>query len=238
MKPDIKLSSFKYLILGAGGLGFVLQQLLYTTGMDEKGLLIRGHWAAVSLVILTGLTLAFIFRSTRKAPVFPDVPSASIPGGIGCLVGAAALFLGSGGENFDTLSQVEGAMRLAAQLSLCALAYCRFAGKKCPFGFHGILSLFLAIRMVGQYRIWCSDPQVMDYALFLLAHVALMIFAYQLSARDAGFGNPKSLWFWGLTGLYLCCCAPCGQSDRIFLLMLGAWVFTALPSSPAQMQAH
>ena len=230
MKPDLKASSFPYLILGAGGLGFFLQRMLYATGTDEKGLLIRGHWAAVSLVILTALTLAAIFLAGRKASPSSNTPAASIPGAIGCLVGAAALFIQSTPPEIpDTIYKAEQAATLAAQLSLCVLAFCRFTGKKSPFGFCGILCLFLAIRMVGQYRIWCSVPQLMDYALFLLAHVALMIFAYQLAARDAGFGNPRSLLFWGLTSLYLCCCAPCARQDRIFLLMLGIWVFTALP---------
>lgn len=227
MKPEFKLSSFKYLILGAGGLGFALQQMLYHFGTDEKGLLIRGHWAGVSLLILTAAALAAIFWFTRSLPATGRCADASIPGGIGCLLAAAALFLKSPAIP-GALSRLEQFGSLAAQLSLCALASCRFTGKKSHFLLQGLVCLHLAVRMISQYQNWSSDPQLTDYAFFLLAHVALMVFAYRLTASDAALGSPRSLWRWGLAALYLCCCAPCDRSGRLFLLLTGIWVFTFL----------
>ena len=228
MKPEFKLSSFKYLILGAGGLGFALQQVLYHFGLDEKGLLIRTHWAGVSLLILTAAVLVAIFCCTRSLPASGKFSTErSIPGGIGCLLAAAALFLKSPAA-MGTLSRMEQYTGIAAQLSLCALAFCRFSGKKSHFLFHGLVCLHLAVRMIGQYQTWSSDPQLMDYAFFLLAHVAQMVFAYQLAAGEATPGSPRSLWRWGLGALYLCCCAPCDRIGRLFLLLTGIWVFTSL----------
>ena len=228
MKPEFKLSSYPYLILGAGGLGFALQQLLYRLGQDEKGLLIHGHWAGVSFLILTAAVLVAIFCCTRSLPASGEFSAkVSVPGGIGCLLAAAALFFKSPTLS-DTLSKMELFTRLAAQLSLCILAFCRFTGKKSHFLTHGLICLYLAVRMIGQYQNRSSDPQLMDYAFFLLAHVALMIFAYQLAAADAACGSPRSLWRWGLVALYLCCCAPCDRIGRLFLLLTGIWVFTSL----------
>lgn len=228
MKPEFKFSSYPYLILGAGGLGFALQQLLYRLGLDEKGLLIRAHWAGVSLLILTAAVLVAIFWCTRSLPASGKLSAErSVPGGIGCLLAAAALFLKSP-ELFGTLSGMEFYTGLAAQVSLCVLAFCRFTGKKSHFLAHGLICLYLAVRMIGQYQSRSSDPQLMDYAFFLLAHVALMIFSYQLAAADAAFGSPRFLWRWGLIALYLCCCAPCDRIGRFFLLLTGIWVFTSL----------
>ena len=234
MKTDRKLSNLKYLILGAGGLGFFLQRMQYRTGIDEKGLLIPGHWTRIALMALTVLVLFFLYASTRTLPPLKNTPAkASVSGGIGCLLGAAALFirLPEPPMGPDRLCLLEHNFAIAAQLILCILAFCRFTGRKPSFLLHGILCLYLALRTVGQYRLWSSVPQLADYACFLLAHVALMISTYQLAARDAGSGDPKKLWRWGLTALYLCCSCSCGRNDRIFLLLFGIWLFISLPAS-------
>ena len=233
MKTDFKLSNLKYLILGAGVIGFFLQRMLYRTGMDEKGLLISGHWAQIALLVLSAAVLAAIYRSTRALQTPKEIPAAvSISGGIGCLLGAAALFIKLPVPPMgpDRLYVMEQYFSTAAQLIFCALAFFCFAGKKTPFPLHGILCLYLAVRAVGQYRFWSSVPQLMDYAFFLLAHVALMLSAYQLAAWNAGFGDLKKLWRWGLTALYLCCSCSCSPSNRIFLLLFGIWLFTSLPA--------
>lgn len=233
MKPDVKPNLLKYLILGAGGLGLFLQRMLYSTGIDGKGLLICGHWAQTGLLILTGLVIAAVFWGTRGLQASKALaPEPSVPGGIGCLLGAAALFLRLPEPLMgpDRLYLLEQYFSLIARLLLCILASCRFSGKKPHFLLRGILCLYLAVRMVAQYRLRSSDPQLMDYALFLLAHVALVLSTYQMAALDGGFGNLKKLWFWGLIALYLCCCAPCDRENRIFLLLLGLWLFTSLPA--------
>lgn len=235
MNPDMKPNNLKYLILGAGGLGFFLQRMLFDTGIDEKELLTSGHWALVSLLILSALVAAAAFFATRSLQTPQEVTvHPSISGCLGCLLGAAALFvrlpqplLGP-----DKLYLLERYFSMAAQLMLCILAFCRLTGRKPHFLLHGTLCLYLAVRMVAQYRLWSSDPQLMDYAFFLLAHVALALSAYQLAAWDAGFGNLKKLWFWGLIALYLCICPICSRENRISLLLLGIWLFTSLPLPP------
>ena len=66
MKFPMKAERFKILILGAGGLALALQRLLYSSGVDGRGLLEKGHWAAVTLWILTAGVLAAVYLFTRK----------------------------------------------------------------------------------------------------------------------------------------------------------------------------
>ena len=142
MPLNIKPSNFKYLILGTGGLGLALRVLLYATGTDVKGLLIRGHWAEIGLWIVTALTVAGIFLLTRTvtgtedyAAAFPKSPIAAL----GCLAAAAGILLNIRFAGSTLLDMLEPALAGIAAVSMAALAICRFTGRKPLFLFHCFL---------------------------------------------------------------------------------------------------
>ena len=56
----------KVTVLSAGLLGLLLRLVLMQTGVDEKGLLIAGHWADCSSWLLTACVIGLIFLSQRK----------------------------------------------------------------------------------------------------------------------------------------------------------------------------
>lgn len=242
MLLTLKPSNLKYLLLGAGGLGLALRSLLYATGIDARGLLIRGHWAEIGLWLVTAVTVLGIFLLTRSftgsthhQKAFPKSASAAI----GCIAAAVGILLNiAPGSQGTTLEFAELVLAGLSVLSLLALAFCRFSGRKALSLFHCIVCVYLAIRMVGQYRLWSATPQLQDYCFYLGAHVALMLTAYQFAAFDADMGNHRSVWAWGLASIYLCCLSLVGEGQPLLMLCCGIWVYTNLsrlcrPEEPA-----
>lgn len=232
MPLTVKSANLKYLILGAGGLGLALRALLYATGVDARGLLVRGHWAEIGLWLVTAVTVLGIFLLTRPITgskhyqkAFPKSPAAAA----GCVAAAAGILLnvapGSRGTSLETAELVLAGIAIVA---LLVLAFCRFTGRKPSALFHCLVCIYLALRMVGQYRLWSSIPQLQDYCFYLGAHVALMLTAYQFAAFDAGIGNHRALWAWGLASMYLCCLSLVGDGQSLLMLCCGIWVYTNL----------
>ncbi len=234
MKLTIKASQLKFLILGAGGLGLALRILLYATGIDGRGLLEEGHWAEIALWILTALTAAALFFFTRKIvgpETYRDSHPVSFAGAVGAFAAMGALgmtTLQEFAEFSSRLHLIVWVLGLCAAVSLGIIGVCRLTGKKPHFLLHTLFCLYLALRMVSQYQMWSSDPQLQDYCFYLCAYLALMLTAYHHAAFDADMGKHRALWFFSLAAVYLCCLSLKGTRDTLLLLCCGAWAFTNL----------
>lgn len=215
------------------------------TGVDSRGLLVAGHWANISSWLLTAAVILGIFIAVRtvctiawilmslqtcNAPeqyriIFP----ASFLQAAGYLLAACGLLLSDiSAVPTGRLAQAEPVLRILAAAAMIIVAYCRLRGKKPLFLFHGTVCLYLALRMICLYQIWSADPQLQHYAFYLGAHVALMLLSYQLAAFDAHCGNHRTLWGWGLAGIYLCLAAIPGSQEPFFLLYNAVWCLTCL----------
>lgn len=230
MKLSIKPDLLKLLPIGAGLLGLSLRVVLYATGIDEKGLLIRGHWAAVVLWILTGAAIAALFaltRSIRGPEDYSAAHPASVLSGVGAFAAASAAVFTVMGE-WAVSEPLPLAVGFAAAVSLAIIGICRLSGRKASFLLHAIVCVFFAMRMIGQYRHWNADPQVQNFVFYLGAYVALMLHAYQQAALDEGLGNHRALWCTGLIAVYLCCVSLPGSTDTWLILGNAIWVLTNL----------
>ncbi len=240
MKMILKPQQLKTLILGMGALGFLLRVLLYTTGMDEKGLLITSHWSAIALWILTaaaGAALVLLTRPIRGPQRYADAYPVSTPGAIGCFAAGAAFLISSIGsisECFTTLDTAVMVLGFVSTAAMVAVGLCRLLGAKPFFLFHGVVCLYLALRMVGQYQHWSSDPELLDYCFYMGANVALMLTCYHLAAFDAGMGNHRTLWLSGLATVFLCCLSLIGGREPLFTALCGGWIFTNLTNLTAR----
>lgn len=233
MKLNIKADSLKYLILGAGGLGLVLRIILYTTGIDGRSLLVRGHWASVALWILTLAVAAVIYLSTRKMEGPVDLHPASLMGAVGAfaaMAGIALTTLSQFSEFSSRLHLIVWVLGLCSAIALGWVGVCRLTGKQPNFLLHAVLCLYFALRMVSQYQLWSSDPQLQDYCFYLSAYVALMLTAYHHAAFGAQMGNHRAIWFFSLASVYLCCLSLNSRMDTLLLLGCGVWAFTNLTS--------
>ena len=230
MKLSVKPELLKIMTLCAGLLGFLLRTVLYSAGVDAKGLLIDGPWAAVSLWILTALVIAAILiltRSIQGPEDYQEAHPASFFGGAGSVAAAVVIvFVTIGSFGID--SMVASFSGLLAAVSLIVIGFFRFTGRKPLFLFHAALCLYFAIRMVSQYQHWNSDPQILDYVFYLSAYVMLMLTAYQHAAFETNMGSHRALWRRSLIAVYLCCVSLTGPVDTGLLLVSGIWALTNL----------
>ena len=233
MKNPAKMDGLKYLILGAGGLGLVLRILLYATGMDGRGLLVRGHWTATLLSVLTVAVLLVLFLTTRNAAE-TTAYEAAYPASILRAVGAFAAMVGFGVttvQEFATFSNrlqlMVWLLGLCSAVAMAIVGVCRLKGKKPPFLLHAAVCLYFALRMVVCYQQWSSNPQLQDYCFYLCAFLTA---SYQHAAFDVAMGKHRALWFCSLMAVYLCCLSLKGTTDTILLLGSGIWAFTNLTS--------
>ena len=230
MKLSAKPELLKILTLSAGVLGLLLRVVLYAAGTDEKGLLVTGHWASVSLWILTALLAAGLFlltRSIQGPEDYADAHPVSFFGGAGAVAAAVTILIVTIGD-FGTEALLATLLGFAAAASLAAIAFFRLTGRKPLFLFHVVLCGFFAMRMVSQYRFWNSDPQLMDYVFYLSAYVLLMLASYQQAAFDADLGNHRNLWYFSLLSVYLCIVSLKGSADTWLILACGLWAFSNL----------
>ena len=232
MIPNSK--NLKILIPAAGLLGALLRCVFYLTGTDEKGLLVTGHWAHIALWILTGaaglLLVAGCFRLQGPSD-YKDCYPASFPAAAGCFVAALAFLLTGLKDWRSSLNLLESAASALCFLSAAALVYvafCRLAQFRSRCYGHAAVCVCLALRMVCQYRLWSSDPQLLDYCFYMAAHVGLMITAYQLAAFDAGMGNHRSLWFSALAAVYFCLLCLWSCPNPLLMICCGIWVLSNL----------
>ena len=234
MSRSISPRILKFLAMSAGLLGLLLRLVLLQTAVDEKGLLIAGHWADSGSWLLTAVIIGIIFLALGRGAgpkTYPAAFPASVFRCVGSLIGACGFLLSGAPATAARLSMAEPVLRILAAVALAAVAFCRLRGKQPSFLLHGAVCLYLALRMVCRYQLWSSDPQLQHYAFYLGAHVALLLCCYQLSAFDAGLGNHRSLWRWALAAVFLCLTALPGCEEPFFLLCCAVWMLSC-PSSP------
>lgn len=234
MKSSIKPEKLKFLTLGVGGLGLALRIVLYATGTDDKGLLARNHWACTAVWLLTAAVALLLFFQTRhiQGPeAYRDAFPVSYVSGLGAIAMGVVVLVTtiSGLKNLDTnLGRVLTVVGFVAAVSLVFIGICRLMGMKPLFLCHGAVCIYFALRMVSQYQLWSSDPQLQDYVFYLMAYVCLMLTAYHHAAFDAGMGVHRWLWLLSLASVYLCCLSLKGNQDIWLLFTAGIWAFTNL----------
>jgi len=245
MEHKASQTKLKLLILCAGLLGAELRMVLYATAIDRKGLLIDGHWAATAVLVLTFLVLGmlvFCCRRIRGPQDYRDSYPASLIPALGSLICALG-FLVTGLRDLKevtlSLDRIAAWLSILSAAALVYAALCRALGKRPFFGAHALVCITFALRMVCQYRLWSSDPQLQDYVFYMLSHVGLMLTAYHLSAFDAGLGHHRTLWFLGLASTYLSLLSVYGCKNRLFMLCCALWALTCLsnpelPGRPVQ----
>lgn len=234
MNISIKPKLLKYLILSFGVLGLSLRVALYATGIDEKGLLVDGHWASTASFVLTAVAAVVLILSTctlTGPTAYHDCYGVSPAAGLGAFAAAAGIgltMLREGAGSVETAALPVRLMGLASMAAFVAIGVCRLLGRKPYFLLHGLICLYFGLRMVLQYQQWRSDPQLQDYCFYLGAYIGLMITAYQHAAFDADMGRHRSLWQSSLAAVYLCCLSLNRGQDNLLLMGCGIWAFLSL----------
>lgn len=236
MKKTFEPAYLPYIVLGSGTVGLLLRLWLYTTGVDEKGLILSGHPATWLVWLLSIVTLVVLILGSRRlleAAKYSFNFPASIPGGIGTFLAAAGILIctfvefSAGPDTFGLLVCALGVLTVPA---LCFTGYCRCKGAHPSLLFHALTSVYLLLRLVWMYRQWSSDPQLQDYVFQLLALVCLMLACYHRSAFDANMGIRRAYVIFNLAAVFFCFVSIPGCDSMVFYLSTGVWMLTDLCS--------
>lgn len=221
---------FKYplpLAAGLGILGLVLGRLLYALALDDRGLLVRGHFLSLLLCLLIPISLAVVLLALlgRKEEVRADFvpgPWAALGHGLAAAAILAAVLTGDAAA-LGGLGTVWRLLGLLAALGLLFAAWQQYRGKAPGFAGYLALCLFLLSHLVAHYRQWCADPQILDYLFELLGAGLWMLFVYYCACGCVGLDKPRMRLATGLLTVTMCLIALGTRAD--VWLCLGGAVF-------------
>lgn len=222
-------------VLAAGVVGFLLQLILFTLGMDDKGLLIAHHPAGIASFILFALVIGALFwfirplhPITKYSRLFP----ASILSGVGCALGAVGILVTVFrliAANRGLLNIVVLVLGILAAAAFGFLAYHRITGKQPTFVLQLAVTVFLMLYLITQYQAWSAEPQLQQYFFCFLAVVFLMLTAYHGTLLDARKSGRRWYVFCNQAAVFCCCMSLTGKNWPFYLTM-AFWAATNLCS--------
>lgn len=234
MNENLSRKLYPLLGLALGLVGAGCRFLLYALGMDEKGLLVPGHPAAIALWVVTAAAVlaavlaAMTFREDNKAP---DETCRSIPEALGTAVmalGVLSTLLLPENNGIATLLRLHRILSVLAFFCLLAAAVFRLMGKPVPFGCYAGAAVFFFVHVVTRYRAWSGNPQMADYLHALGAGLCLSLVSYYETALVVGLGGRRQRFALGILGIF-CCIAAAARGEYPALHLCGAvWILSVL----------
>ena len=196
------------LVLGGSLCGFLLRLYMTFNCFEEGRLLHQGCTMHVLLLLLSlGILVGFLFISIGMGsdgsfrrnykPFAPAAVSLFISAAL--LLAFTVLSLKEEGDGFSHLVVYLG---FPAALCLVFLGLARLEGKPCPCPFTLGICIYLALRLVCQFRRWNPDPVIDDYCYALLASVASMLASYHTAGFSLNQGGRRRSLFYSLTAIY------------------------------------
>lgn len=234
MNENLSRKLYPLLGLALGLVGAGCRFLLYALGMDEKGLLVPGHPAAIALWVVTAAAVlaavlaAMTFREDNKAP---DETCRSIPEALGTAVmalGVLSTLLLPENNGIATLLRLHRILSVLAFFCLLAAAVFRLMGKPVPFGCYAGAAVFFFVHVVTRYRAWSGNPQMADYLHALGAGLCLSLVSYYETALVVGLGGRRQRFALGILGIF-CCVAAAARGEYPLMHLCGAvWILSVL----------
>ena len=211
--------------LTTGVLGFILRLWLYLTGFDNRGLLMREHPAYWVAFVLIAVALLMLFLCLKDTDI-KSLPFRASPVALaGCLAAAAGIVAADLFElsrQPDRVTVISCLLGIVAAICLVVAGLQQQKGKKSSYYLHGILTIYLMVHLISQYRVWNAEPQLQEYFFQLMASIFLMFTAYQRTLLDSGNGNPKNFLLCNYAAAFLCCFAVVGE-NRLFYIAMALW---------------
>ena len=208
-------------VLGLGLMGLVLRLAASVLALDEKGLLVLTHPAALGLMILSAGCVVFALAAGKKlvgSDQFAHNFGPSLSGAVGHGVLAVCLLLTvlfQSPQVGGYLGLIWTVLGFVTPICLLFAAYARYQGKPTLFLNHMTLCLYFVFHVVNHYRGWSADPQPMDYLFPLMASISLILFAYYQTAFDVDSGKRRPMLVWGILGIFLCMTSLSGGTDPL-----------------------
>lgn len=228
----LKASYLPFIGLGAGILALLLRLWLFTTGIDNKGLVITEHPANAAGYIVLGIMMLALLLAVWPLKKSKASKVTFTPGIVPC-VGAFAAGAGAFCTGILEMMAAPGTFGLVAFILGLAAAVCfvytglaRRKGETPSYYLHAVISFYFMFHILTQYRHWNTEPQLQHYFPQLMASAFLMITAYQRAALDHGTGKPADYYFFNYGALFFSCVAIVGDAP-VFYLTMALWTLTA-----------
>ena len=228
---NLRLKHLPWLTLGTGGLGAVLYLLVFSTSVDERGLLPKAHPLLFFFSFLVAAVMVLIFleiRRTMDIPTYGKLFPASELSFPGCIAGSGAIIAGiilTCKQPITVISLLAVISGGLAAVSLLFVGWARKQQLRPHYIFHSIISIYLILQLIAQYQRWNTQPQLIAYFPQLIALVFLMLCGYYRATLDAGIGKSRVFAFLNLNALLFCCMAV-ASSQWPFFLGMAIWCFT------------
>lgn len=228
MKNPRKTEYLPWLMLGLGGISWVVRVCLDRFGTDEKGLLIPFHPFELLLLALTAAAAVMIFLGAKQLPEEPATAHRAIPGlaSLAFAVGVLSAVLAM--EAYAPVEILTRALGFAAALGLmvCAVWYLR--GKDPCFLIPVVVSVFFALYTVTTYRQWSGKTQLLSVLFAAGGWMLLALTAYYHAARQVGLEKEKLRFGAAMAAAFVCLTAA-GQGESALLYATGGiWAALSL----------
>lgn len=206
---------------------------------DEAGLLIPGSpvvWGFVALGVVVILALVLLLVRLEKQPGTdlcfrgPMVWNFLSAAAVAALMAACALY-SLRTPLSDTLRIVLYTAGVASAALLIINDALHMWGKKSHLLLTLIPTLFLAGKLIIDFKQWSCDPNVIDFCFKLLASICGMIACFNISGFPISLGKRRSTMFFCLLAFIFCSMTVadyllgvnCSTRELIFYAALGAW---------------
>lgn len=182
-----------FAMLGLLALTLAAFLLRRTQPANEGGALV---WVAVAAVVVFALQ-AWRLQKRKEAPSCKCTLVTLISLAAAVLLFGGALLRFSAGGHIALVT-------LLAVTALCwaVTAILRQAGKPVSVWLFIIPTVFFAAELVIKFRIWGSDPQILDYCYELLALIATMCAVFHMGSFSVGKGQRRRTVFYAMCGVF------------------------------------
>ena len=226
MKKTWKLHIFPLFSLIAGGVGLGLRIWLMETGIDQKGLLIPSHPANSLTLLLTAFVLLALLLCVRQ-PMMPRKIPKKVTA-VGCGIAATGIFITNIQDLLlrrDLINMITCFAGILAMTCMLYLGYTALKKQKASYLLYGIITIYLMLHPVTQYRNWSTEPQLQDYIFELFCAIFLMLASYHRTTLSVRQGSLRWYLFCSQTAIFFCCMCL-NTNSRLFYLSMGIWMAT------------
>lgn len=204
-----------------GAVCLALRIFMLNTGIDDKGLLIRGNIPNIIMWVITVGYLIVLGVMTKNLGVngtyHQNFPQSNLGGWLSMAGGIIMVTVIFDGTAFQRV--------LAGAAAGCMIfsGYCRYVRMRPNFWFHGIVCIHFLISLITKYQGWSSNPQLHEYGFQTLACVMLVLYACHRSAGDFGLIQRRRLVYTGMAACFFCIISLSDSSAPGFYAGAALW---------------
>lgn len=206
MKKYLNFDILPWFPLGAGFAGLLLRIWLYAVAIDEKGLIMEPHIASTLVFILVALVMVILFACTPAIDkrVHKNLPASGLTSLGQCIaaVGIVVACVLDLIQRTDTMTVISSVLGIIAAVSLVLMTWLKLRHKANAMVCLFIVTVYLTVHPVCQYRYWSPEPQLQNYAFQLLSSVFLMVASYHRTMLENQGGYIRWYVFYNQAALF------------------------------------